>query len=243
MLRDRRDDGLCRRRGARQGGRHVEGEHRVVVWVGQERPQRAGVAVGAGIADDVDRVAPRPGRRQGSVELRERRLRQAGERAAEIDEPVDGEHADAAAVGDDGQALAGEGLLAAECLGSGEQFVEIEHAQQARASEGCILDRVGSGEGAGMRRCGARSALMAARFDDDNRLDAGGGTRRRHEFPGPSDRLDIEQDGAGHPVGGGIIETIGKIHIGLVAERDDGRQADAAAHGPLDETGGDRARL
>ena len=70
----------------------------------------------------------------------------------QIDEPVDGEHAEAAAVGDDRQALAGEGLLPAERLGSGEQFVEVENAQQTGAPESRIVDRVGSGKGAGMRR-------------------------------------------------------------------------------------------
>ena len=40
-----------------------------------------------------------------------------------------------------------------------------------------------------------------------------------------------------------MIEAIGEIDIRPIAEGDDGRQADAAARGPFDERGGDRAGL
>jgi hypothetical protein len=133
--------------------------------------------------------------------------------------------------------------LAAERLGSGKQFVEVENTQQTGAPESRIVDRVGSGKGAGMRGRRARSLLMAARLDHDDRLDAGGGPRGRHEFLRSADRFDIEQNGAGHPVGGEMVEAIGEIDIRPIAEGDGRRQADAAAHGPFDERGGDRAGL
>jgi hypothetical protein len=47
------------------------------------------------------------------VELRDRLRRDRGEGSAEIDQPVDREHADAPAIGEDCEALAREGLLPA----------------------------------------------------------------------------------------------------------------------------------
>ena len=44
------------------------------------------------------------------------------------------------------------GSSRAERFGGGEQFVEIEHAQQAGAAERGIIDRIGAGERAGMGR-------------------------------------------------------------------------------------------
>ena len=151
----------------------------------------------------------------------------------QIGEPVNGEHAEAAAVGDDRQALAGEGLLPTERLGSGKQFVEVENTQQTGAPESRIVDRVGSGKGAGMRGRRARSLFMAARFDDDDRLDAGGGPRGRHEFLRSADQLDIEQNGAGRPVGGEIIEAVAKIDVQLIADRNDRREARCMANAPF----------
>ena len=80
-----------------------------------------------------------------------------GELAAEIRQPVHRKHADAAAVGQDGKPLAGERRHMSEGLRGGEQFVEIEHAQQTGAAERGVIDRIRAGERAGMghRRLGA----------------------------------------------------------------------------------------
>ena len=119
-----------------------------------------------------------------AIELRHRLGRNRGERAAEIDQPIDREHADPAAVRQDREALAREGLLPAERLGRGEELVEVEHAQQPGAAKGGLVDRVGAGERAGMGCRGPRALRVPARLDHDDRLRARGGARRRHELAG-----------------------------------------------------------
>ena len=81
-----------------------------------------------------------------------------GERAAEIDQAIDREHADAAAIGQDGEPLAGKRLQAPERLGGVEQLLEIEHAQQAGPAERRVVDRIRSRERAGVG-CGGLGAL------------------------------------------------------------------------------------
>ena len=127
----------------------------------------------------------------------QRRLRDAGERAAEIDQPVDGEHADAAAIGQNRQPLARKRLLPPQRLGGGEELVEIEHAQQAGAAEGGVVDRVGTRQRARMGGGGLRPLRMAPGLDHHHRLHAGGGAGRGHELLRVVDGLDVEQDRAG----------------------------------------------
>ena len=70
-----------------------------------------------------------------------------------------------------GSRLPGKRLDPAQRLGGGEQFVEPAHAQQPGAAERRLVDRVRSGERAGMGPRGrARALRMAARLDDDDRL-------------------------------------------------------------------------
>jgi hypothetical protein len=56
-------------------------------------------------------------------------VRDPGERAAEIDQPVDREHADATPVGQDDEALARKRLLAPQGFGCRKGLVEIKHTQ------------------------------------------------------------------------------------------------------------------
>ncbi len=186
----------------------------------------------------------RPGRRQHGVERRER---VSGESrasvAAEIDQAVDCEHADAAAVGQDREALSRERLLPAERLGGREELVEIEHAQEPGAPEGGVVDRVGAGERAGMGRGRLRGLRVAARLDHDDGLRARRGARGGHELARIADRFDVEQDRAGRAVGGEVVEAIAEIDVDLVAEGDDGGEADTALRRPFDEPRRDGARL
>src|SRR5262249_57640511 len=86
----------------------------IVLAILDEGLEGSGVAVWAGVAGDIDRVAPRPDRRQRRVELLHGRRREVGERAAEVAEPVHGQHTDAAAIGQDREPLAPERLQASE---------------------------------------------------------------------------------------------------------------------------------
>ena len=109
---------------------------------------------------------------------------------------------------------------------------KIRHPQHAGAAERGIVDRVRAGQRAGMGRGGLGALRHAAGFDDDDRLDPGGGARRRHEFAGVLDRFDIEQDGARLAVEREIIEQIGDIDVELVADRNDPGKAHARAAPP-----------
>ena len=85
--------------------------------------------------------------------------------------------------------LPGKRLLPPERLGGGEQLVEVEHAQQPGAAERGVIDRIGAGERAGVRRRGPRALRVPARLDHDDRLRARGGAGRRHELARVVDRL------------------------------------------------------
>ena len=88
-----------------------------------------------------------------------------------------------------------------------------------------------------------RALRHAARFDDDDRLDPGGGARRRHELAGVLDRLDVEQDGLRLFIQREVIEQIGDIDVELVADRNDAGKADGALRRPIHHARGDGAGL
>ena len=127
--------------------------------------ERDGVAGSVGVAGDVDGIGARPDRRQRRIEPRHRVRGNAGERPAEIHEPIDGEHADATTIGENRQTLARKRPHPPERLGCGEQLVEIEHPQQAGAAERRVVDRVRTGERAGMRLRRLGALRMAAGLD------------------------------------------------------------------------------
>ena len=112
----------------------------------------------------------------------------SAKRAAEIDQAIDGEHAQSAAIRQHGEALSGKRLQPAERLGRIEQLFEIEDAEQAGTVERGVIDRVGAGERAGMGRGSLRALRAPSRLDDDHRLGARRRTRRRHELARILDR-------------------------------------------------------
>ena len=103
------------------------------------------------------------GPRRAAAIVSGRELRQV---PAASDQSVGGEHARAAAVGEDGEAVAAQGTRARQRLDGVEQVVGLEDAQHAGAAEGGVVDVVGAGQGAGVRGAarapsGKRPALMA----------------------------------------------------------------------------------
>ena len=101
---DGADDGLGRRGRACERGRHIEDEHGIVCRIGEQCFERVRVARRIRVPDDIDRVSARPRRRQKSVQRRQGLVRNPGECTAEVDQSIDREHADAAAVGENGEA-------------------------------------------------------------------------------------------------------------------------------------------
>ena len=209
----------------------------------EQRLERGDVARGIGVAGDVDGVRARPDRRQRRIELLHGLRRNAGESAAKIDEPIHGQHADPAAVGEDRQPLARKRPHPPERLGRGKQLVEIEHPQQAGAAKRGVVDRIGTGERAGMRLRRLGALRMAAGLDHHHRLDPSGGARRRHELARVVDRFDVKKNRAGRAIEREEVEQVAEIDVDLVSERHDCRKTDAMRRRPFDQACGDGAGL
>ena len=230
---------------ARPGDRglHVHHQHRVVFRIGEQCFQRFGVAVGVGIADQIDRVRSRPGGRQRGIEPLHGRRGNRRRNAAEFDQPIDREHADAAAIGGDRQPLAARRGDAAERFGAIEQFAQVIDPQHAGAPECGVIDRILAGERTGVGGGGASALRHPPGLHHHHRFDARGGARRGHEFARVGDRLDIEQDCLGLIIEREVIEQVGDVDIELLADRHQPGETDRFFHRPIDHTGGDRARL
>ena len=110
----------------------------------------------------------------------------AGESSASsrraVDELVDRQHAGPAAIGDDADARPVERREPRGDLGGVEQFGEPVDAQYAGPLQRRLDDAVGARQRAGMGRGRLGGRFVAARLDGDDRLDARGGARRRHEL-------------------------------------------------------------
>ena len=94
-----------------------------------------------------------------------------------------------------------------------------------------------------MGRSGLCPLRHAAGFDDDDRLDPCGRTRRGHELAGVLDRFDIEQDGVRPAVQREVIEQIGDIDVELVADGNDPGKSHPALRRPIHHARGDGAGL
>ena len=202
-----------------------------------------GVAAPRRVADEVDGVAPAPGRRQHRVEAGQRLRRQLGEAAALVDEGVGREDAEPAAVGHDRKAVAGHRRAPRQDLDGVEQLLQRPHAEHAGAPEGGLVDGVGAGERPGVGGGRPRALLVAPGLEDDHRLEAGRRSRRRHELAGVGHRLDVQEDGRGRGVQGQVVEQVAEVDVGHVADRDQVGEADVAGGGPVEDAREDGAGL
>ena len=158
-------------------------------------------------------------------------------------ERVGGEHAGAAAIGEDGEAAALRPQSRGERDDGLEELAQAIDAQHARAAEGGVVDGVGAGERAGMGKRGPGACGAASRLDDDHRLGARGDPPGGHEFARVRDALDVEQDRPRRRIERQIVEHVAEIDVAHVAERGDMREADVARRRPVEHGGGERPRL
>ena len=229
--------------GGGQRGGHVHHQHRVVARILQQRFQGDAVTGRVGIADDVHRIGARPGRRQHRVQALHRGRVQHRQGAAQVDQPVHRQHADAAAIGQDRQPLAGGLAQVSQGFGGGEQLVQRQHPQQAGTTEGGVVDRVGAGQRTGMGRRSLGALRVAPGLDHHHRLGTRGRACGGHELARVPDRLDVEQDCAGFRILGEPVQQVAEIHVHRVAQRDHRRKTDRTRPAPLHQTGGDRTGL
>ena len=196
-----------------------------------------------GVADDVDRIAVRPGRRQDGVERRSRRLGEAGKPAVVIAEPVRRQDAGAAAVGQNGQPVADDAWMPRQDLGGAEQIVELAHAQHSGSPERSLIGRICSRQRARVRQRGLGAGGAPPCLDDDHRLRPRRAPCGRHELRRVGDGLHVEQNGAACRIGRQIVQEIAEVGVRHVAQRDDVREADVAAARPIDDCRDQGTRL
>ena len=96
------------RRAVHDGSGRMDEQQRIDLRIRSEDLEGFDVARRGCVADDVDRIAMRPGRRQHAIERGNRRIGQCGQLGAAEADRVGREHARAAAVGEDRDALAGQ---------------------------------------------------------------------------------------------------------------------------------------
>ncbi|MGY4553101.1 hypothetical protein ACVMDO_008530 [Bradyrhizobium sp. USDA 4513] len=229
--------------GRRNRGFHIRDQHRIAVRIIEQCAERYHVAVGIGIARDVDRIGIGPARRQHLVEPFDGLRRQCRRNAAELGQPVGREDAEPAAIGQDRQSVAARNEAAAKQFGAIEQLTQVVDAQHAGATECGVVDRIGAGQRAGVGRGGLGALRHPSRLDDDDRLQPRRGARRRHELARVLDGFEIDQDRAGVVVEREIIQEVGDVDIELVADRRDAGEAEPPLRRPFDHRRRDRAGL
>lgn len=239
----RLDDDL---RGGFAGGERsgaVHDQHGVAAVVGENGIERVAVARRAGVADDVDGIGLRPGRRKHAVERLPRRRRQLGEASPEIGQRVGRQHPGAAAIGEDRQTLARERRRLGQDLGGVEQLAQLFDAQEPGAAENGVVGGIRARQRSRMRHGGPGGRSVAPCLQHNHRLRAGGAAGGRQELRRLRQLLHVEQDRAALCIAGEIVEQVAEIDVRHVAQGDDVREADAARARPIDDGGDERARL
>ena len=149
----------------------------------------------------------------------------------EIRQPVHRQHADAAAVGEDGQPLAGNAPSRPSVSAAANSSSRSSTRSERRGTPRRTPRRRRQRWVVGGRRPGAwrwRPDLTTDRLHPRRR------PRRRHELARVVDGFDVEQDGAGAAIEREEVEQVAEVDVGLIAERDDCGKADVALRRPFD---------
>ena len=222
---DRRADGLL----VGADGRDEEDDGGVERRIGEQRRQRPLEALRVGAAEQVDRVR---GAALGRHEVGERgarllaRLRQLeAERLAGVRR----EDSQPAGVRDDGDAPAARHRLGREQRRDVDQLVERARPDHARVREQRVGRSVGAGERRGVRARGADARARRAALQRQDRLAPREPARDARERSRVAEGLEIEHDELGRVVVLPPLEQVVRRDVGLVADRDEGGDAEAAA--------------
>ena len=203
------------------------------------------VAIVAGVADHVDRVAERSGRGQRGAKLLLGGLAQLGQLQAVADRGVGGHDARAAGIGDDrhprslGQRLRGIKRRVVEQFGN-----RIDPLHAALRQQG-IVDRIGTGQRTGVAADRLGAFRRPARLQAEHRL-----VRFPEDLAGPLDELpavghvlQVHGDYRRVFVLGQVVQQIDLVHVGLVAEADELAEAHVAFLGVIEHRGAKCAAL
>ena len=164
------------------------------------------------------------------------------EPSAEVDQAVDGQHADASAVGQDSDALPLQSVPPASVSAAANNSSKsVTRGSPARRKAAHRQRRIPPKHP--VRQGGARSLAVTSRLDDDNGFHARGGASRREKLTSVGNRFDVKKDRIGSTIEREVIDAIAEIDVDLVAERNDAGEADLIVVGPFNERRDDRARL
>ena len=134
-------------------------------------------------------------------------------------------------------------LEAGENFGGQKELLQAVHAQHAGAGNGRFMHGIGAGQRAGVRGGGLLSRRAAPGLEHDDRLVARRRARGRHELARVLDRFDAQQDGARVRVAGQVVQHVGSVHVGVLAQCDKVRKTDAARLRPVQHGGDQRVGL
>ena len=185
----------------------------------------------------------RPGIGQRLVEHGHGFGRQLGERDAHVAGAVGRHGARAAAVGDDGEAVAERAELGSERLGGVEELTDVLDADHAGAAHGGVEHGIGNGGHARVGGSGHGTGFVAAGLEQDDRLDARRRAQGAHEAAGVADAFDVHQDVVRAAVVDQVVEDLAEIDVGRHAQRDDRGEADLVGLGPVEHGRAHGARL
>ena len=113
----------------------------------------------------------------------------------------------------------------------------------ACANSASTVDVRGGEQRAGVRRGGALAGRRAAALDGDDRLVLRDPPRDPPELARVAERLEVEQDHVGVGVLLPVLQEVVAGEVGLVADRDERREADAARRRLVDRGDPERAAL
>ncbi len=224
--------------------RRHDHDHRVRLAAGAEQLERGRERLRRGPGAQVERVA---GARDHLVQPRRefgarRRHVQAGRLGR-----IGGQHVHAPGVADHRKTIARRQRLVGHHPRRVEQLAEVIHADDARLRAERVDRDVGRGRGCGVRSAGTLTRRRPTAHDGDDRLAARQGPPDPGEPARVAERLEIQRHRAGRRVVEPVREQIVAADIGLVAERDEARDAGTGPdrvfeHGDADGTGLGRER-
>ena len=236
-------DGLGDAGGIGHGLRRQHDQDAVVMLVLDRLGNGRGIFVRTGIAEHVERIAVRPRGGEDLVEFLDGLRVRLGQVDMQVLDAVGGQDTGTAAIGDDGETLAGSAGRGRQDLGGGEELAEGLDAHGAGPFERGVEHTVRTDQGTGMGRGRLGPGGVSAGLQHDDRLGEGRDLEGRDELAGIADALDIKENRPGLGVVGQKVEHVAEIDVGRVAEREHRGKTEIVRRGPVGDGRTQGARL
>ncbi|MNS48838.1 hypothetical protein D3C72_814220 [compost metagenome] len=114
-------------------------------------------------------------------------------------------------VGEDGEPLPLEGKRVAQGFDGGKQLMGVSDPQHAGPADGGVIDVVE-----------AVGRIVAAALEHQDGLVARGGTGGGEKVAGIVQFVHVDQDGAGCPVAGELIQQLAEVDVAVITKRNEG---------------------